>query len=136
VGILGDCTEMCRLKGNENAMCWSVSKLGNKVGVYFACGKVYCTCMYTVPFHSIQQSHVTVPSKMLKCHNCYGDFHGVLNSFGNDVTNIVFFLSPAALNHRKFPKNSAGPSRVMGPAKLIEMVQYSLRYKNQEKRKA
>ena len=45
----------------------------------------------TVPFHSIRQSHVTGPSKMLKCHSCHGDFHGVLNSFGNHVTNIEIF---------------------------------------------
>jgi len=93
----------------------------------------------TVPFHSIWQSCITGPSKMLKCHGCHSDFHGVPNSFGKHVTNIEIFLSPAALNCRKFTKNlgmsqqlwevaetkiSVGPSRVMGPAKLNEMVQY------------
>jgi len=76
---------------------------------------------------------------MPKCHGCHGNFHGVPNSFGNHVTNIQIFSSPAALNCRKFPKNlsmsrqlwevaetkiSAGPSRVTGPAELNEMVQY------------
>ena len=76
---------------------------------------------------------------MLKCHSCHSDFYGVLNSFGNHVTNIEFFSSPAVLNCRKFPKNLgmsqqlwevtktkflAGPSCIMGPAELIEMVQY------------
>ena len=76
---------------------------------------------------------------MPKCHGCHGNFHGVPNSFGNHVTNIQIFSLPAALNCRKFPKNlgmscqlwevaetkiSAGPSRVTGPAKLNEMVQY------------
>ena len=94
---------------------------------------------YTVPFHSIQQSRITGPSKMLKCHGCHSDFYGVPNSFGNHMTNIEIFSLPAALNCRKFPKNlgmsqqlwkvtktkfSAGPSHVMGPAELIEMVQY------------
>jgi len=60
---------------------------------------------YTVPFHSIRQSRVTGPSKMPKCHGCHGDFHGVPNSFGNHVTNILFFSSPAALNCQKFLKN-------------------------------
>jgi hypothetical protein len=61
------------------------------------------------------------------------------NSFGNHVTDIENFSSPAAPNCRKFPKNlgmsrqlwevaetkiSAGPSRVTGPAELNEMVQY------------
>jgi len=78
---------------------------------------------------------------MLKCHGCHGDFHGSPNSFGNHVTNIEIFSSPAALNCRKIPKNlgmsrqlwgvaetkiSAEPSRVTGPAELIEMVQYVL----------
>jgi len=55
------------------------------------------------------------------------------------MTNIEFFSLPAALNCPKMPKFlgmsrqlrevaetkiSAGPSRVMGPAELIEMVQY------------
>ena len=53
----------------------------------------------TVPFHSIRQSHVTGPSKMLKCHCCHGDFSGVLNSFGNHVT---FFVACGA----KLPKIS------------------------------
>ena len=61
---------------------------------------VWCT----VPFHSIQQSHITGPSKMLKCHGCHGDFYGVPNSFGNHVSNIENFSSPAVLNCRKFPK--------------------------------
>ena len=52
----------------------------------------------TVSFHSIQQSCVMGPSKMLKCHSCHGDFYGVPNSFGNHVSNIENFLSPAALN--------------------------------------
>jgi len=42
---------------------------------------------------------------MLKCHGCHGDFHCVLNSFSNHVTNIQIFSSPVALNCRKFPKN-------------------------------
>jgi hypothetical protein len=76
---------------------------------------------------------------MMKCHGCHGVFHGVPNSFSNHVTDILKKLSPAALTCRKFPKNlgmsrqlwevaetkiSAGPSRVTGPAQLIEMVQY------------
>ena len=78
---------------------------------------------------------------MLKCHSCHSDFYGVPNSFGNHVTNIEIFSSPAALNCRKIPKNlgmswqlwevaetkfSAGPSHVTGPAELIEMVQYTV----------
>jgi hypothetical protein len=35
----------------------------------------------TVPFHSIWQSCVTGPPKMLKCHGCHSDFYGVLDSF-------------------------------------------------------
>ena len=58
----------------------------------------------TVPFHSIWQSRVTAPSKMLKCHGCHNDFHGVPNSFGSHVINIVFFSSPVALNCQKMPK--------------------------------
>ena len=80
------------------------------------------------------------PSKMLKCHGCHGDFHGVPNSFGSHMTSIEIFSSPVALNCRKMPKIlgmsrqvwevaetkiSAGPSRVTGPAELIEMVQYT-----------
>jgi hypothetical protein len=42
----------------------------------------------TVPFHSIRQSRVTEPPKMLKCHGCHGVFHGVPNSFSNHVTDI------------------------------------------------
>jgi len=95
----------------------------------------------TVPFHSIQQSCVMGHFKMLKCHDCHSNFHGVLNSFGNHVTDIEIFSSPAALNCRKMPKIlgmswqlwevaetkiSAGPSCIMGPAELIEMVQYYL----------
>jgi hypothetical protein len=60
------------------------------------------------------------------------------NSFGNHVTDMEIFSSPAAPNCRKFPKNLgmswqlwevaktkilAGPSRITGPAELIEMVQ-------------
>jgi hypothetical protein len=94
----------------------------------------------TVPIHSIQQSHVTGPSKMLKCHGCHEDFHGVPNSFSNHVTNIQFFSSTAVLNCRKISQNLgmsqqlwevtetkflAGPSCITGPAELIEIVQYS-----------
>ena len=39
---------------------------------------------------------------MLKCHGRHGDFYGVPNSFGNHVSNIENFSSPAALNCRKF----------------------------------
>ena len=63
-----------------------------------------CCFTCTVPFHSIRQSCVTGPSKMLKCHGCHGDFYGVLNSFGNHVSNIENFSSPAALNCWKIPK--------------------------------
>ena len=53
----------------------------------------------TVPFHSIWQSCITGPSKMLKCHSCQGDLYGVPNSFGNHVTNIEIFSWPAVLNY-------------------------------------
>jgi hypothetical protein len=39
------------------------------------------TVVGTVPFHSIRQSRVTEPPKMLKCHGCHGVFQGVPNSF-------------------------------------------------------
>jgi hypothetical protein len=45
------------------------------------------------------------PSKMLKCYGCHKDFHGVLNSFSNHVTNIQILLLPVVLNCQKFPKN-------------------------------
>jgi len=84
---------------------------------------------------------------MLKCHGCHGDFHGVPNSFGSHMTSIEIFSSPAALNCRKMPKILgmsrqvwevtetkilAGPSRVTGPAELIEMVQYPTALSNPE----
>jgi len=47
--------------------------------------------VHTVPFHSIQQSRVTGHFKMLKCHDCHGNFHGVPNSFGNHVTDVENF---------------------------------------------
>jgi len=107
---------------------------------------VHVVSSITVPFHSIWQSHITGPSKMLKCHSCHGNFHGVPNSFGNHVTSIQIFSSPAALNCRKLPKNldmsrqlwevaetkiSAGPSRVTGPAELNEIVQYAITEESQ-----
>jgi len=66
--------------------------------------QVQQSCAYTntVPFHSIRQSRVTAPSKLLKCHGCHGDFHSVPNSFGSHMTNIEFFSSPAALNCPNF----------------------------------
>ena len=78
----------------------------------------------TVPFHSIRQSHITGPSKMLKCHGCQGNFHRVLNSFGNHVTNIQIFSSPAALNCRKFPKNLGMSRQLWEVTELNKMVQY------------
>ena len=40
---------------------------------------------YTIPSHSIQQSHITGPSEMLKCHGHHGHFCGELNSPGIHV---------------------------------------------------
>ena len=46
---------------------------------------------YTVPFKSIRQSHITRPSKTLKCHGGHSNFCKVLNSFSDHVPNIEIF---------------------------------------------
>ena len=56
----------------------------------------------TVPFHLIWQSCIIGPSKMLKCHSCYGNFYGVPNLFSNHVITMEIFLLPAALDCLKF----------------------------------
>jgi hypothetical protein len=90
----------------------------------------------TVPFHSIRQSRVTGLLKMLKCHGCHGGFRGLPNSFLIIMSPIYHFFrrlhrsTAEILGKSQQPwgvaetKISAGPSRVTGPAELIEMAQY------------
>jgi len=45
-------------------------------------------CSTTVPFHSIQQLHITGPPKWVKCHSHHGQFPQVPKSSGKHVLYI------------------------------------------------
>ena len=97
MGSLIDCAS-CQRKSNEMVYMIVWLRFGFKITRLKGIEP-----MFTVPFHSIQQSHITGPSKMLKCHGCHSNFYGMLNSFGNHVSNIeIFFIACSA----KVPKIS------------------------------
>jgi hypothetical protein len=74
---------------------------------------VFICCIYcTISFNSAVKCHGA--PKMLKCHVCHEDFHGMLNSFGNHVTDNEIFSSPVVPNCRKFPKNFGHVTATLG----------------------
>ena len=90
---------------------------------------------FTVPFRSIQQSHVTGPPKWPKCHGSHGQFPQVPKSSSKLVLNTEKFpclLRKTAENlsmsrqlwESAKTKITADPSCITGPAKLNEMVEY------------
>ena len=72
-------------------------------GIMLSCGNVS-----TVPFHSIQQSHIMGPFEMLKCHSSHSKFCKVPNSFDDHMPNIEIFCHLQLRRDTGYPRVNFG----------------------------